>query len=212
MALPEHGPAASNRLASAMGSDGPRPRSTEKGDMPAALLDRYLVERDRQGRAERFFRDHRAREPMFRDTGRSLTTTQAYPDAVADMLKVARHRGWSTIRVVGDEAFRREVWVQSRALGLEVKGYRPRQRDRQAGGEAEGRDQAKPSPVHGRVGRTVEDRRKAASTVVRALVSDPEAQNRLIARAWTRAATHLDRFRPSPDLNPSRHKHLDRDR
>lgn len=100
-----------NRLAPASGPDAPRPRSTAKGDMPAAVLDRYLVERDRQGRVAQFYRDHRATEPMFRDKGRSLIATQAYPDAVADMLKVARHRGWSKIRVAGDEAFRREVWV-----------------------------------------------------------------------------------------------------
>lgn len=201
-----------NRVAPAAGPDAPRPRSTKKGDMPPALLDRYLVERDRQGRAERFFRDHRAQEPMFSDKGRSLIATQAYPDAVADMLKVARHRGWSKIRVAGDEAFRREVWIQAQALGLDVTGYRPRQRDRQAGGDSPDRKRETASPAPVRVGRALDDRLRTASTVVRALVADPEAQGRLIERAWARAATHLERMRRPPDREAGRRRDQGRDR
>ena len=120
-----------NRLRPAPGAPA---RSTAKGDVPDAVLDRYLVEGDLRGRAERFFRDHRAPAPMFRDRGGSLTSTQAYPDAVIDMLKIARHRGWERIQVSGDPAFRREVWIQAQSLGLEVHGHRPRDRDRQAAG------------------------------------------------------------------------------
>ena len=126
--------APSNRLGPAPGPAGSR-RSIAKGDLPEAVLDRYLVERDLRGRPERFFRDHRAAEPMFCDRGRSLVSNQAYPDAVIDMLKIARHRGWDQVRVSGDPAFRREVWIQAQALGMEVQGHRPRERDRQAAGE-----------------------------------------------------------------------------
>ncbi|MFC7380501.1 LPD7 domain-containing protein [Brevundimonas sp. GCM10030266] len=140
-------------------------------------MDRYLVERDLRGRPERFFRDHRAAEPMFRDRGRSLVSNQAYPDAVIDMLKIARHRGWDQIRVSGDPAFRREVWIQAQALGMEVQGHRPRERDRQAAGEP--RRQASPD-LGARLDR--------AAVVVRALIADPAAQARLMARAVARAA------------------------
>ena len=201
-----------NRLAPATGTDTLRLRSTAKGDVPAAVLDRNLVERDRQGRAEQFFRDHRAREPMFRDKGRSLIAPQAYPDAVADMLKVAQHRGWSKIRVAGDEAFRREVWVQAQTLGVEVTGYRPRQRDRQAGGEIPEHQQEPASRARVRIGRTVDDRVRVAATVIRALVADPQAQGRLIERAWVRAAAHLERLRRPPDMNAGRHRDQGRDR
>lgn len=125
--------APSNRIGPAQGPAGSR-RSTVKGDVPEAVLDRYLVERDLRGRPERFFRDHRAAEPMFRDRGRSLVSNQAYPDAIVEMLKIARHRGWEKVRVSGDPGFRREVWIQAQALGLEVQGHRPRERDRQAAG------------------------------------------------------------------------------
>ena len=90
------------------------------------------------------------------------------------MLKVARYRGWSRLKVEGEEAFRREVWVQARAMGIQVQGYRPRDRDREAAGLPHGRAQ-------------LEHRLRMAATVVRTLIADPEAQQRLIAHAAARA-------------------------
>lgn len=145
-------------------------RSTAKGDLPQAILDRYLIERDLRGRAERFYRDHRTPDPAFRDQGRRLSTDRAYPDTVGDMLKVAQHRGWTRLKVEGDEAFRREVWIQGRAMGLDIKGYQPRDRDRQAAGQTPSR-------------RPLEDRLRMASAVIRDLIPDPEAQRRLLQHA-----------------------------
>ena len=157
--------------------------------MPTQLLDRYLIERDRQGRPERYYRDHKTADPVFRDHGRALSSLHAYPDTVASMLRVAQHRNWSQIKVSGDEAFRREVWVQGRSLGLEVAGYKPSERDRQAANEgpdrAAGRRTAtepgkEPSPE------TVKRRLEMAAVVVRTLIADPAAQARLMERAWAR--------------------------
>jgi hypothetical protein len=201
--------APSNRLSPDGEAGARRARSLDKGDIPAGLLDRYLVERDRQGRAERFYRDHRATEPMFQDRGRSLVARQAYPDTVADMLRIARHRGWSAVRVAGDEAFRREVWVQGQALGLDIKGHRPTERDRAAAAPPERAATISPAPRRDGqsdrkpASRTVEARLAMAARVVRAVVADPEMQARLIARAWARAAPLLDRTR-DPDDRRSR--------
>lgn len=177
-----------------IGPDRARPgqaqtRSVAKGDVPQTLLDRYLIERDLRGQPERFYRDHRTTDPAFRDAGRRLSADRTYPDTVADMLKVAQHRGWSRLKVEGEEGFRREVWVQARAMGLEVQGYRPRDRDREAAGMPHGRAQ-------------LEQRLRMASTVVRTLIADPEAQQRLIAHAAARmglaTSRHQeDRTRPS---------------
>lgn len=142
-------------------------------------MDRYLIERDFRGRPERFYRDHRTADPAFRDAGRRLSADRAYPDTVADMLKVAQHRGWSRLKVEGEEGFRREVWVQARAMGLEVQGYRPRDRDREAAGLPHGRAQ-------------LEHRLRMAATVVRTLIADPEAQQRLIAHAAARVGLARD--------------------
>ena len=138
MTRPPSGTAPVNRLAPQPGASAER-RSLDKGDVPTQLLDRYLIERDRQGRPERYYRDHKTADPAFRDHGRALSSLHAYPDTVASMLRVAQHRNWSQIKVSGDEAFRREVWVQGRSLGLEVAGYKPSERDRQAANEGPAR-------------------------------------------------------------------------
>lgn len=182
-----------NRL-SQVRDDARPPRSTQKGDIPDAVLDRYLVERDRQGRAERFFRDHRVQAPSFRDHGRSLSTEGSYPDAVADMLRIARHRGWSSIRVTGDEAFRKEAWIQAREAGMEVKGYRPRERDRAAVGEPQ------PSPLPDRI----RQRLDRAAVVVQRLVTDPEARRRLLNQAHDRALDGLGQDRKRRSMERDR--------
>lgn len=176
---PPRGRSKDGLAANQIGPDRARPgeaqsRSVTKGDVPQSLMDRYLIERDLRGRPERFYRDHRTPDPAFRDAGRRLSANRAYPDTVADMLKVAQHRGWFRVKVTGEEAFRREVWVQARAMGLEVQGYRPRGRDREAAGLPQGRAQ-------------LEQRLSMAATVVRTLIADPEAQRRLIAHAAARA-------------------------
>lgn len=164
-------------------------QSRTRGDAPQAILDRYLIERDRQGRPARFYRDHRATEPMFRDEGRKLTTTQSYPDSVADMLKIAQHRGWTEVRVSGEEGFRREAWIQARSLGVEVKGYRPRDRDRQAAGEP---SVARSPSSQYLDERAVEDRLRAASVVVKRLIEDPDARTRLMECAVQRLHNLVD--------------------
>ena len=164
----------------AMRADG---RSLEKGDVPTQLLDRYLIERDRQGRPERYYRDNKAADPMFRDHGRALSSQQVYPDSIASMLRIAQHRGWSGIKVSGDDAFRREVWVQGRALGLDVSGYKPTERDRQAANEpADRAGRRATEPTREEVKRRLD----MASVVVRTLISDPAVQARLLQKAWPR--------------------------
>lgn len=197
---PPRGRAKDGSAANRIGPDRARPgeaqsRSIAKGDVPPSLMDRYLIERDLRGRPERFYRDHRTSDPAFRDAGRRLSADRAYPDTVADMLKVAQHRGWSRVKVEGEEAFRREVWVQARSFGMEVRGYRARGRDREAAGLPDRRAQ-------------LEVRLRMASAVVRALIADPEAQQRLIAYAAARAG--LDRMRG--DADRSRDGSHDRDR
>jgi hypothetical protein len=185
--------AAENRLTPGSGKTG---RSTARGDVPAAVLDRYLIERDLHGRPARFFRDHRAAEPMFQDRGRALVAYSAYPDAVADMLKIARHRGWTSVRVSGDPAFRREVWIQAQTLGLEVQGHRPRDRDRQAAGLAP----RPPLPAE------IADRMAKAAVVVRRLIPGPSLQTRLITEA-------VDRFQArNPERDGDRVRSRGRDR
>ena len=187
-------------------------RSTTKGEVPASLLDRYLIERDRQGRPERFYRDHRATDPMFKDEGKRLVTGQAYPDAVADMLKIAQHRGWTQVRVSGDEAFRREAWVQGSTLGLDVKGYQPRDRDRQAAGDKPTKEPALPRRTSDLAVLPTDQRLRDAAVIVRRLITDPAAQARLIERAYHRAREAVPGLSRHPDTDRPRPREGDRSR
>ncbi len=116
----------------------------------------------------------RVRTPIFEQA------FSKYPDTVADMLRVAQHRGWTRLKVDGDDAFRREVWIQGRAMGLNIKGYQPRDRDRQAAGEPASR-------------RPLEERLRMASVVIQNLIPDPEAQRRLLTHAAAAIARITDR-------------------
>jgi hypothetical protein len=53
------------------------------------------------------------------------------PNAIRDMAAIAHHRGWSIVKAQGSAEFRREAWLAGRSLGLEVRGYRPTERDLQ---------------------------------------------------------------------------------
>src|ERR1700761_6477591 len=101
------------------------------GDVPEAIRRRYLAERRLDG-AIVYFTDTTVVTPSFRDRGNRLIATRSDPATIRDLVHVAQHRGWTGVHVRGAEGFRREAWLQARALGLEVDGYRPRDRDEQA--------------------------------------------------------------------------------
>ncbi|WP_338322232.1 LPD7 domain-containing protein, partial [Xanthomonas euvesicatoria] len=67
----------------------------------------------------------------FVDKGNRLQTIRTFDDkAVEDMVATADARGWSELKVTGDEAFRRKAWIEATARGIEVKGYEPTEKDK----------------------------------------------------------------------------------
>lgn len=105
--------------------------SHRPGDLPPSLTRRYFTETLRGGRTVALYDGPGAKRVALHDHGDRLTTDQSHPAVIRDMSLIAAHRGWSGIKVRGQDDFRREVWLQARALGIEVQGYRPRERDRQ---------------------------------------------------------------------------------
>jgi len=65
-------------------------------------------------------------------------------------------------------------------MGLNIKGYQPRDRDRQAAGQPATR-------------RPLEERLRMASAVIQNLIPDPEAQRRLLNHAAAAIARITDR-------------------
>jgi len=105
--------------------------SVESGDVPEALRKRYFSSASRWSGEPAFFTTAQAKEPAFRDQGRRLITSSESEEVVKDLIAIARHRGWSQIHVTGTAPFRRAAWLEASRQGLEVRGYRPTERDLQ---------------------------------------------------------------------------------
>jgi len=162
--------------------------SRRAGDVPDEVRRRYLTE-ERTGPGVGFYRDARDPAAAFRDHGGRLATDQSDPHVVRDLVAIAQHRGWATISVRGQTEFRREVYLLARAAGLEVRGYRPTERDQQ---HAERRRGAKPPPL----APAAADRLRIVEAVVRNRVVEPAEQNRILTAARDRLARWLERGAP----------------
>ncbi|PZQ59487.1 MAG: hypothetical protein DI570_15905 [Phenylobacterium zucineum] len=163
-----------------------RPGRAAAGDVPDPIRRRYLTER-RGGDALDYFVDAQVERPAFRDDGRRLSSDRNDPNVIRDLVAIARHRGWEEIAVRGQTAFRREVWMAGRREGLEVRGYRPTERDLQDLAR-----HARSAPA-ARAPRGAVDPMKAVETVVRNRVVEPAEQSRILAAARARLAQWLER-------------------
>lgn len=162
-------------------------RASTAGDVPEQLRRRYLTEA-RGGRGLGFYADARSEAAAFRDHGGRLTTDRNDPQVVRDLLAIAQHRGWNAISVRGHTEFRREVWLRAQAAGLEVRGYRPTDRDRQQVDP----DRSRPGPRQ-RSPMDAQTRLRIVERVVSARIVEPAEQQRVLAAARTRLAEWLER-------------------
>jgi len=176
-----------------------RPAATP-GDVPERVRRRYLTD-GRGGPGLGFYLDASVEHPAFRDHGRRLSADRNDPQVVRDLVAIAEHRGWTVLGVRGETGFRREVWLTARQAGLEVRGYRPTERDlqllarrapepRAAGRGAAERRAAPSGPPPG--GLTARARLGVVEAVVRARIVEPAAQERLLAAARARLACWLE--------------------
>lgn len=108
-----------------------RTPSFEAGDMPDAVQRRYYSQSSRWNGEPAYFSTPSAEKPAFRDRGDRLVTDNESREVVKDLIAVAQHRGWDRIQVAGSDGFRRAVWLEAIERGMEVRGYKPTQRDLQ---------------------------------------------------------------------------------
>lgn len=173
-------------------------RSTQKGDIPDQLRRRYLTDPD-GGPGIGFFVDTTVTVAAFRDHGHRLTAARTEPQVVRDLVAIAQHRGWATVKVQGAPDFRREAWRVARLAGLEVQGYRPSARDLQDLARRQERrtDRSRQPPAGGsRRGPDAtgaEMRMKVVEAVVRNRIVEPAEQDRILAAARDRIAGWLAR-------------------
>lgn len=181
------------------------PRSAAAGDLPDGVRRRYFAER-RGPHGVDLYVDALVAAPALRDRGARLEAPRTMdPNAIRDMVRIARHRGWEGIRVEGEATFRREAWLAGRSQGLDVRGYRPTDRDLQA----LARREAKRRPEAAELPRAMQRLERDAGVrshldviekVVRRSTVEPAAQARILAAARERLAGWLERGATFEDI------------
>lgn len=116
------------------GSISPNERSMAKPDqdrfeLPVSYHDRFLVTKAK-GQQD-LYRSYDDARPAIIDKGDQLSTRNADRGTAMDMIELAAHRGWQSLKAKGPEEFRREMWIEGTAQGLKVQGYRPTEKDQE---------------------------------------------------------------------------------
>lgn len=110
-------------------SETPQPAKShdEWFAMPPSFEERFIL--TYEANRQELFRSYADKRPAISDRGDSLHTRNADRSTAMDMIELAAHRGWPSMKVKGPEDFRREMWIEGTAQGIEVKGYRPNSKD-----------------------------------------------------------------------------------
>lgn len=101
----------------------------DRFDLPVSYHDRFLVTKAK-GQQD-LYRSYDDARPAIIDKGDQLSTRNADRGTAMDMIELASHRGWQSLKAKGPEEFRREMWVEGTAQGLKVQGYRPTEKDQE---------------------------------------------------------------------------------
>lgn len=65
----------------------------------------------------------------FKDKGSRMVSASNDERVAHAMATMADAKGWTTIRVSGHPDFQREVWLEASLRGIEVRGFKPQQKD-----------------------------------------------------------------------------------
>ncbi|MBY6141955.1 hypothetical protein KUV26_21185 [Leisingera daeponensis] len=111
--------------------DHPAPQHAQdqsRFGMPRSFEERFLITKHANQRE--LFRAYDDERPAIVDKGDKLSTGNADRSTAMDMIELAAHRSWQGIKARGPEDFRREMWIEGTAHGMQVQGYRPSEQDR----------------------------------------------------------------------------------
>ena len=112
-------------------------RPVAEEDLSQALLTRYIVSREKQGlfdngAAQFTFRSGEEQGRVaFVDAGKTLSTERDDKSTIRAMVEVAAAKNWKEITVSGTDDFRRNAWLEASLNGIKVRGYEPREADKQ---------------------------------------------------------------------------------
>ncbi|WP_299869823.1 LPD7 domain-containing protein [uncultured Roseobacter sp.] len=110
--------------------DAPQPAMSreDRFALPTSFENRFIL--TREANRQEMYRAYDDMRPAISDHGDRLHTRNADRSTAMDMIELAAHRGWSSMKVRGPEDFRREMWIEATAQGIRVQGYRPNDKDR----------------------------------------------------------------------------------
>ena len=118
----------------------PGPHTTES----AAISNSYYVE-DR-GRERHFYDDYQRKALAMRVTDTVVSSKRQDLNTIKAIFEVADTRGWKSVELKGTAEFKREAWIEAQTRGLEARGYRATDLDRQEA-ERRGRERGQSNEV-----------------------------------------------------------------
>ena len=67
----------------------------------------------------------------FREKQNVVSTKSKSPMVAATMVALAEGRGWDSLKVKGEDGFKKKVWMEANLRGIEVNGYAPSEMDKE---------------------------------------------------------------------------------
>lgn len=98
-------------------------------DYTKQALDRYFVENNKGD--QKYYDDYQKRSLAFTANAAAVTTKREDLNTVKAVVAQAELRGWQTVEIKGTTEFKREAWIETQTRGIESRGYRPSEPDRQ---------------------------------------------------------------------------------
>lgn len=112
-------------------------RPVVESELSQSLLTRYIVSHEKRGLLDRgateftFRSGDQQGRVAFVDAGKALNTARDDKSTIRAMVEVAAAKNWKEITVSGTDDFRRDAWLEASLNGMKVRGYEPREADRQ---------------------------------------------------------------------------------
>ena len=122
-----------------------------KEELSQALLTRFIVSHEKRGLLDKgtteftFRNGDEQGRVAFVDAGKALSTEREDKATIRAMIEVATAKNWKEVTVSGTDDFKRNAWIEASLIGLQVRGYEPREADKQMLAELQQRN--KPANV-----------------------------------------------------------------
>ncbi|MGB0893803.1 MAG: LPD7 domain-containing protein [Parashewanella sp.] len=110
---------------------GTKPKPESEQASKTMPMPKYLYLRYTTANGKSYFPNRNTAAVAFIDKGSKLQTRLEHSKIIIDLLAIAEHRGWQSIKLKGSQNFKREAWYQAKLKGLDVSGYHPQPQDHQ---------------------------------------------------------------------------------